>query len=76
MYEDEGENYNYEKGKYATIPIRWKDSTRLLTVGDRNGSYAGMPAARKLKVTVLGRPVKNIMYKGKAITVNCGNLSK
>jgi len=76
LYEDEGENYNYEKGRYATIPIRWKDSTRLLTIGDRNGSYAGMPAARKLKVTVLGRPVKNIMYKGKAITVNCGNLSK
>src|SRR5439155_6048612 len=35
LYEDEGDTYNYEKGKYATIPIHWNDATRTLTIGER-----------------------------------------
>jgi alpha-D-xyloside xylohydrolase len=42
LYEDEGDTYNYEKGKYATIPIHWTDSTRTLTLGERKGSFPGM----------------------------------
>jgi len=42
LYEDEGDTYNYEKGKYATIPIHWNDSTQTLTLGDRKGSFPGM----------------------------------
>jgi alpha-D-xyloside xylohydrolase len=26
LYEDENDNYNYEKGAYATIPIHWNDA--------------------------------------------------
>jgi alpha-D-xyloside xylohydrolase len=29
LYEDEGDNYNYEKGKYATIPISWNEPDTL-----------------------------------------------
>lgn len=42
IYEDEGDNYNYEKGAYSTIPIRWDDSRRTLTIGKRSGTFAGM----------------------------------
>jgi len=42
LYEDEGDNYNYEKGAHSTIPIRWNDSTRTLTIERRTGSFAGM----------------------------------
>ena len=28
LYEDEGDNYNYQKGKYSTIPITWSRPAR------------------------------------------------
>ncbi len=51
FYEDENDTYNYEKGKYATIPIHWNDATRTLTIGDRKGSFPGMLEDRKFHVT-------------------------
>ncbi|MCS3795134.1 glycoside hydrolase family 31 protein [Niastella sp. OAS944] len=42
LYNDEGDNYNYEKGKYAIIDLVWNDKARTLTIKDRKGSYAGM----------------------------------
>ena len=35
LYEDEGDNYNYEKGAYTTIPMKWNERTRTLTIGER-----------------------------------------
>src|SRR2546429_383885 len=42
IYEDEGDTYNYEKGAFATIPIRWDNKSSTLTIGDRTGSFPGM----------------------------------
>src|SRR5438876_4349640 len=42
LYEDENDTYNYEKGKYATVPVRWSDATRTLTIGERKGLFPGM----------------------------------
>jgi alpha-D-xyloside xylohydrolase len=33
LYEDENDNYNYEKGMYATIAFEWNDKNNTLTVG-------------------------------------------
>jgi alpha-D-xyloside xylohydrolase len=43
LYQDEGDNYNYEKGQHATVPITWSDSEGTLTIGARTGTYGGMP---------------------------------
>jgi alpha-D-xyloside xylohydrolase len=43
LYQDEGDNYNYEKGAHASIPITWSQSTNTLTIGARQGTYPGMP---------------------------------
>jgi len=43
LYQDEGDNYNYETGHHATIPITWSQSDNTLTIGARTGIYAGMP---------------------------------
>ncbi len=43
LYEDENDNYNYEKGKYSTITFKWDDTKKTLTIGDRKGSFPGMP---------------------------------
>jgi alpha-D-xyloside xylohydrolase len=49
LYEDEGDGYAYEKGEFAWTPITWDEARRTLTVGPREGHYAGMPAIQKIK---------------------------
>jgi len=50
LYEDEGDNYNYEKGKHATIPITWDESTRTLQIGKRSGNFRGMLKQRTFRI--------------------------
>ena len=53
LYEDEGTNYNYEKGKYATIDIRYNEGSKTLTFGKRQGSFDGMPNNRRFNIVVV-----------------------
>lgn len=50
LYEDEGINYNYEKGNFSTIRLDYDDATRTLTIGERKGSFDGMEAQRKFEI--------------------------
>jgi alpha-D-xyloside xylohydrolase len=50
LYEDEGDNYDYESGAYATIPLHWDDAARTLTIGERKGKFPGMLEARTFRV--------------------------
>jgi len=50
IYEDEGVNYNYEKGKYSTIELTYDDQTQTLEIGNRNGSFNGMVSERKFNI--------------------------
>jgi alpha-D-xyloside xylohydrolase len=54
LYEDENDNYNYEKGAYAIIPFHWDDPSRTLTIGDRKGSFPGMLESRTFHVVFVG----------------------
>ena len=64
LYDDEGDNYNYEKGLYSTIPLKWNDRSRTLTIGRREGSYPGMPAVVKFTVHLPGGQVRTVSYSG------------
>lgn len=50
LYEDDGVTYGYEKGAFATIPLRWNETARTLTIGARTGSFPGMRASREIRV--------------------------
>ena len=50
LYEDEGDNYNYEKGIYATIPFHWNDKTGMLTIRARQGKFPGMLERRTFRI--------------------------
>jgi len=50
LFEDELDNYNYEKGACSTIPITWNDAKKVLTIGDRQGSFAGMLNERTFNI--------------------------
>jgi len=42
IYEDEGDSYNYENSKYATIPVMYLDESKKVIIGARNGTFTGM----------------------------------
>ena len=69
LYEDEGDNYNYEKGEYSTIQLKWNDRSKTLTIGKRTGSFKGMLATRTFNVKVIGGKETTVTYSGKAINV-------
>jgi alpha-D-xyloside xylohydrolase len=46
LYEDEGDNYNYENGKYSIIPITYTDNPKNVIIGARSGSFTGMDAKK------------------------------
>ncbi|MGZ3851958.1 MAG: TIM-barrel domain-containing protein, partial [Flavisolibacter sp.] len=50
LYEDEGINYNYEKGAYSNIPFTYKEATKTLTIGERKGNFNGMLQHRTFNI--------------------------
>src|SRR3984957_3072518 len=54
LYEDENDNYNYEKGKYATIPFSWSDAAQTLIIGERKGQFPEMLQERTFHVVFAG----------------------
>ena len=81
LYEDEGTNYNYEKGKYAMIDFKYNDAQKTLTIGARKGSFAGMLQKRRFNVILVkaqnnqgvnlakAPKGKMVKYAGQAVTV-------
>ena len=58
LYEDEGLNYNYEKGDYAMIPLKWNDKENTLTIEERAGTFTGMQKERTFKVVLISEQSK------------------
>ncbi|MBD3322591.1 MAG: DUF5110 domain-containing protein [Chitinivibrionales bacterium] len=50
LYEDEWDNYNYETGSYAEIPITWDESSQKVTIGSRSGTFPGMLQERTFNI--------------------------
>ncbi|RYD69259.1 MAG: DUF5110 domain-containing protein, partial [Sphingobacteriales bacterium] len=66
LYEDENDNYNYEKGIYSTIRFDWNDKKKTLTINDRNGSFPGMLQSRKFNIVMAGS--ENSLTTSKSVT--------
>jgi alpha-D-xyloside xylohydrolase len=75
LYEDEGTNYNYEKGYFTEIEFSWSESARTFTAGDRKGVFDGMLQKREFRIVLVTpdkaagidqavKPVKTLQYKG------------
>ena len=70
LYEDEGDNYNYEKGVYSTIPFSWNDQSQTLTIGARQGTFPGMLATRTFTVVWPDGTTKSVAYQGQEINIS------
>jgi alpha-D-xyloside xylohydrolase len=80
IYEDEGDNYNYEKGAFATIRIHWEDRSRHLTLDMRQGSYDEMSQNKVFHIVLVSEKGGfgldeasgfdwTVEYEGKALVV-------
>ena len=81
LYEDEGTNYNYEKGKYATIDINYDDAAKTIGFSARKGQFSGMLKNRQFNVVLISKDApqplnldnpagKLVQYNGKPIIIN------
>ncbi len=73
IYEDEGTNYNYEKGAFSKIRLEYNDKTNELTIADREGSFPGMQSDRKFNIVKVdaAHPVADaIKAKGRLVNYN------
>ena len=81
LYEDEGTNYNYEKGKYAMIDFKYNDAQKTITIAARKGAFDGMLQKRRFNIVLVSDKNqqgislakapkgKMVKYAGKAVTV-------
>lgn len=53
LYEDNGTDYGYERGEYATIDIAYDDARRMLSIGRRKGAFSGMLQSRRFRVVLV-----------------------
>ena len=80
LYEDEGTNYNYEKGTFATIQIDYNEQEKSLTIHDRKGEFPGMLQKRVFNVIRITKdkmkkfdpdqqPDEQVLYGGKKLVM-------
>ena len=81
LYEDEGVNYNYEKGKFATIDITYDDAAKTVKFGARKGNFNGMLKNRRFNIVLITKDAPKplnlvdpqgimVQYNGKEVSVN------
>lgn len=86
MYEDQGDGYDYETGKYATIPITYVDETRNVIIGARKGSFPGMDAKKVFNIVfvkndhgtgigVTADPDERLVYTGEQVALQSTSVS-
>lgn len=78
LYEDEGANYNYEKGAWSKIPFVYEEASGTLTIGQREGSYDHMLLKRTFRIMRVGKDKpsgidqtlgRTVHYKGTALNI-------
>jgi alpha-D-xyloside xylohydrolase len=80
LYEDQGTTYDYEKGAFSQIPLKWDEASGTLTLGKRQGSFPEMLKERTVGVVLVSPatpvgfrfdavPVKTVKYVGEAVGV-------
>ncbi|MCI7453368.1 MAG: DUF5110 domain-containing protein [Prevotella sp.] len=79
LYEDEGDNYNYEKGKFSEIQFVWNEADRTLSIAPRKGSYKRMLQHRRFHIVLVDtnsgagdQPMqasKSVEYDGKVVKI-------
>ena len=69
LYEDAGNDYEYEKGAYSIISFNWFEETKILQIASREGSFDGMLQDRMFEIYWNGEFRTRIEYSGKKLEI-------
>ncbi len=80
LYEDENDNYNYERGSYSQIRFSWNDKKKQLSIADRSGLFPGMLEKRHFRILIVndkqgtgdqptGGDTRKVEYEGKKLVI-------
>jgi alpha-D-xyloside xylohydrolase len=75
LYEDEGDNYNYERGRFSVVMLNWSELNGELTIAARVGDFDGMAASREFRIVFIsesGRSLCSAVYNGAEIRMRPG----
>lgn len=65
LYEDAGDNYDYEQGQFRMLKITWNDDLQELILHDSEGSYDGMANTIDFNIIINGEVSSSLAYTGK-----------
>ena len=68
LYEDDGATFNYRRGDWMGLQLKWKDSQRTLTLHLVAGSRMRPPWRRDIEVK-LDDSVQNVEFDGRPLSV-------
>ena len=79
LYEDEGDNYNYEQGKFIMIEFEWNENKKTFVIANRKGGFEGMEKVKRFNLVLVSPEegigagaslqVREIIYEGKKQTI-------
>lgn len=67
LYEDDGNNYDYESGDFSKIRMKWDNEKREFTIYDRSGTFGDRMGDRNIKVILVSKDEvseREILYDG------------
>lgn len=67
LYMDEDDNYSYEEGNYAVIPMSWDEQQRTFTVSAPEGRPENFSINKELKLYLNGVLQTTLTYTGKEL---------
>ena len=70
LYEDEGDNLNYQSGGYSLIKFNYNELEKKLKINKREGNFESMKKERIFKITKNGANAKTVNYNGEGIEID------
>ena len=68
LYEDDGKSFNYRKGEWMGVQMKWNDSRRVLTLHLASGSRVLPPLQRNIEVK-LNQTTRPVVFDGRPVEV-------
>ena len=69
LYEDDGRSFDYRRGEWMGIEMRWQDAERRLTLQLAPGSRMLPPLRRDIDVRLAGnKDSRRIVFAGQRVT--------
>jgi alpha-D-xyloside xylohydrolase len=72
LYEDAGDDYDYEQGCFSIVTLTWDDARGELHISARAGSFAALVAGREYQLVFIspqGRGTTSLLYTGHEILI-------